>query len=103
MKERELEKMQLDDLWDLHQRIIAVLDRTLEHEKQRLQRQLDELGRKFGGSPKDIPQRRPYPRVEPKYRNPRNPVETWSGRGRTPRWAVELLANGADLDEFRIQ
>jgi hypothetical protein len=60
MKERELEKMQLNDLWDLHQRIIAVLDRRLEDEKQRLQRQLDELGRKFGGSPKDIPQRRPY-------------------------------------------
>ena len=103
MKDRDLEKMQLDDLWDLHQRIIEVLDRKLEKEKQKLQNQLDELGRKFGCSSKDIPQRRPYPRVEPKYRNPRNPQETWSGRGKTPRWVVELLANGAALDEFRIQ
>jgi DNA-binding protein H-NS len=103
MKDRQLEKMQLDDLWDLHQRIIDVLDRKLENEKQKLQNQLDELGRKFGGSPRDIPQRRPYPKVEPKYRNPRNPLETWSGRGKTPRWAVELLANGANLEEFRIQ
>jgi hypothetical protein len=65
MKDRELEKMQLDDLWDLHQRIIEVLDCKLEEEKQKLQRQLDELGRKFGGSPKDIPQRRPSLGIQP--------------------------------------
>ena len=102
-KMQHLEKMQLDDLWDLHQRIIEVLDRKLEAEKNKLQSQLDELGRKFGGSPKDIPQRRPYPKVEPKFRNPTNPLETWSGRGKTPRWVVELLATGANLDELRIQ
>ena len=35
MKDRELEKMELDDLWDLHQRIIEVLDRKLENEKRK--------------------------------------------------------------------
>lgn len=103
MKDRQLEKMDLDDLWDLHQRIIAVLDRKLETEKRRLQDQLDELGRKFGGSPKDIPQRRPYPKVEPKFRNPNDPSETWSGRGKTPRWMTEMIADGRSVDEFRIQ
>ena len=102
MKRLDLKKMPVDDLWDLYQEILEVLDRKLEHEKQKLQRQ-DELGRKFGGSPKDIPQRRPYPKVEPKFRNPENPSETWSGRGKTPRWVVELLATGANLDELRIQ
>jgi DNA-binding protein H-NS len=103
MRRFDLEKMQLDDLWDLYQEIIEVLDRRLESEKQKLQSQLDELGRRFGGSPKDLPQRRPYPKVEPKFRNPTNPLETWSGRGKAPRWVVELLATGADLDELRIQ
>jgi DNA-binding protein H-NS len=103
MKDRELEKMELDDLWDLHLRIIEVLDRKLENEKSKLQNQLDELDRKFGGSPADLPQRRPYPKVEPKYRNPNNPSETWSGRGKTARWVTELLAAGRHLDEFRIQ
>jgi DNA-binding protein H-NS len=103
MKDRELEKMKLDDLWDLHQRIIDVLDRKLETEKRKLQDQLDELGRKFGGSPKDIPQRRPYPKVEPKFRNPNDPSETWSGRGKTPRWMIEMIADGRSIDDFRIQ
>jgi hypothetical protein len=49
MKRRDLEKMRLDDLWDLHQEIIGVLDAKLESEKQKLQSQLDELGRRFGG------------------------------------------------------
>jgi DNA-binding protein H-NS len=103
MKRRDLDKMRLDDLWDLHEEIVEVLDRKLESEKQKLQSQLDQLGRTFGGSPKDIPQSRPYPKVEPKYRNPSKPLETWSGRGKTPRWVVELLATGASLDELRIQ
>jgi DNA-binding protein H-NS len=103
MKRHDLEKMRLDDLWNLYQEMIEVLDAKLESEKEKLQSQLDELGRRFGGSPKDLPQRRPYPKVEPKYRNPTNPLETWAGRGKTPRWVVELLANGASLDEFRIQ
>jgi DNA-binding protein H-NS len=83
MNYREFEKMELDDLWDLHQRVMRVLDRKLDSEKRKLQGQLDELGRKFGGAPKDIRQRRSYPKVEPKYRNPNDPSETWSGRGRT--------------------
>jgi DNA-binding protein H-NS len=82
---------------------IDVLDRKLESEKSKLQNQLDELGRRFGGAPKDIPQRRPYPKVEPKFRNPNNPSETWSGRGRSPHWVVELIASGGSLEEVRIQ
>jgi hypothetical protein len=46
-KDRELEKMAFDDLGDLRQRIIEILDRK----SRRLQDQLDQLGRKFGGSP----------------------------------------------------
>ncbi len=31
-----------------------------------------------------------------KYRNPANPSDTWSGRGRQPRWFAAALASGAD-------
>ena len=102
MKDKDLEKMSLDDLWSLHQKILPLLDRKLQQETHKLQTQLDELGRKFGGSPSDVPQRRPYPKVEPKFRNPNNPSETWSGRGKQPRWVIELLAMGKRLDDFRI-
>ena len=41
--------------------------------------------------------------VAPRYRNPNNPSETWTGRGITPRWIAALQAEGVTLDELRIQ
>lgn len=39
-------------------------------------------------------------RAEPKYRNPANPSETWSGRGRQPRWLATLIQEGKAPSEF---
>ena len=85
-----LDELSLDDLWDLHGRVCLLLEQRLENEKRKLQARLDELGRKFGGTPADIPQRRPYAKVEPKFRNPEDASVTWSGRGKQPRWLTEL-------------
>jgi DNA-binding protein H-NS len=41
--------------------------------------------------------------VAPKYRNPANAAEEWSGRGRRPKWVEEQLAAGKDLPDLRIQ
>ena len=32
--------------------------------------------------------------VLPKYSNPKNPEETWTGRGRSPAWVASLRENG---------
>lgn len=41
--------------------------------------------------------------VAAKYRNPKNPEETWTGRGRKPRWLVVAMTSvGAKLDDFLI-
>lgn len=37
-----------------------------------------------------------------KYRNPENPEQTWSGRGRKPRWVHEALMRGADITDLEI-
>jgi DNA-binding protein H-NS len=39
--------------------------------------------------------------VAPKYRNPAS-GETWSGRGRPPRWLAEAEAQGKSRDAFLI-
>lgn len=38
----------------------------------------------------------------PKYRNPMNPDQTWTGRGRKPKWINEVLQGGADLTDLEI-
>lgn len=103
MKQRRLEMMSLDDLWKLHDDVISALTLRVEAQKLEIERQLDKLGRQFGGTPNDLPQARPYPMVSPKFRNPNAPSETWSGRGRQPHWVVALLASGLSLDDCRIQ
>lgn len=39
---------------------------------------------------------------QPKYRNPAEPTQTWSGIGRQPKWVKQLLADGKSLDDFVI-
>ena len=45
---------------------------------------------------------RKLPKVQPKYRNPANAEETWTGRGKQPRWLAELTAKGKKVEDFLI-
>ena len=55
------------------------------------------LSRAFSGAV-----RPPYPKVYPKYQNPADPSQTWTGRGRTPRWISEMRTAGKSIDDLRI-
>jgi DNA-binding protein H-NS len=112
MEKLDLEALPLDDLWALHERITRVLSARIIAQKQELEQRLLQLtqgkgeiaaavGRK--AAPADGPrQRRSYPRVYPKYRNPSAPAETWSGRGKQPRWLVAALKAGRKIEDFVI-
>lgn len=41
-------------------------------------------------------------KAEAKYRDPDAPHNTWSGRGKLPRWLQEKMDAGRDRDEFMI-
>ena len=79
MENSDLKSMAIDDLWELHEQVVAKLTRELSIEKARLEERLHKLGSASKLITSDR-QRRPYPKVLPKYRNPKNPAETWSGR-----------------------
>jgi len=40
--------------------------------------------------------------AEPKYLNPDDHSQTWSGNGRKPAWLIELLDTGKTLNDFLI-
>ncbi len=42
-------------------------------------------------------------KVAPKYRNPANSRETWTGRGRKPAWVVAALDSGKKLQDLAIK
>ncbi len=42
-------------------------------------------------------------KVPPKYANPANPAETWSGRGKHPRWFNAALKSGKKEKDLLIK
>lgn len=40
--------------------------------------------------------------VAPKYADPSNPENTWTGRGRKPKWLVAALESGQSVEEFAL-
>jgi DNA-binding protein H-NS len=104
MKNFDLKSMALDELWSLHEEIASELARKMLAEKAQLERRLRQLTASPDETATKKPNaRRPYPQVSPKYRNPAEPSETWTGRGKTPRWLTAQLKSGKKLDDFRIQ
>lgn len=53
--------------------------------------------------PKPAKARKTLGKVAPKYRNPDNADETWTGRGKQPRWLAALTGQGRAVDEFVIK
>jgi DNA-binding protein H-NS len=100
----------LDELWSLHEQICDVLSTRINAEKRELENRLAQLNRQQNdrrsvlpkGKPSENAARKQYPRVLPKYRNPIMPEETWSGRGKQPRWLVSALKAGGNIEDFKI-
>jgi DNA-binding protein H-NS len=106
MEKLDLEAMALDDLWSLHEQVTIVLSKRISAEKRHLENRLDQLNRsrivqKSVQVDRKSP-RRHYPKVFPKYQNPTVPSETWSGRGKQPRWLVLALKAGGTIEDFKI-
>jgi DNA-binding protein H-NS len=102
MENDSLSSMSVDELWSLHERVIVALGRKMEAEKATLENRLQTLGGTIRSKPNGDRPRRPYPKVLPKYRNPKDPRETWAGRGKRPRWVRVQLRLGRKLDDFLI-
>jgi DNA-binding protein H-NS len=78
---------------------LVELRRSLEQQAKEAGFDIYEL---FGGgrSSKAAGEKKP---VAPKYRDPDNPNNTWSGRGKHPVWLREALAAGKTLESFAIK
>ena len=100
MQKFDLELMPIDELWALHEVISETLAARLAAQKRLLEERLNLLSNQASAQLKPL-KRRPYPPVLPKFRNPENPAETWSGRGRPARWIIQQLRSGKRLEELK--
>jgi DNA-binding protein H-NS len=103
MKQRDcnFDSMSNAELWDFYTELRSTLAAKLEAEAALLQERLDELQRHVAGAPARC-RARPKHAAVAKFRNPRPPFQTWSGRGPPPRWVKEALEHGGTMDSLRI-
>ena len=106
MKGNDFHSMGIEELWRLHKRVSSILARKISEEKAKLEERLrwlenSRLENSSNAIGADRP-RRPYPKVLPKYQNPKNPAERWSGRGKQPHWVKAQLRAGKKLEGFLI-
>jgi DNA-binding protein H-NS len=113
-KKLNLDAMSVDEMWQLHEKIAEILSIRLTAEKRELEKRLAKLRRDNRSQPAEqlkeadreephpARRRRKYPKVFPKYQNPSEPSETWSGRGKQPRWLTAALMTGRAIEEFII-
>ena len=94
---KAIESMSADELWTLYEEVSSVLAEKISTEKAKLEERLRKLETASHAINLDGV-RRPYPKVLPKYQNPKNPAETWSGRGKQPRWVQAQLEAGERLE-----
>lgn len=108
-----LSSLPIDELWALHEEVVAALSKRITAEKRELEERLARLNRSPVSDNSTIRPaasqialsdkvRRKYPPVLPKFQNPADPAQTWAGRGKQPRWLVAQLKAGKKASDFLI-
>jgi DNA-binding protein H-NS len=98
----DFESMPTGQLWDLYNELRPKLAAKLEAEATLLQQRLDEIRRRVLVQTARGTGKRKHAGVA-KFRNPRAPFQTWSGRGAQPIWVRDVVKHGGTLDSLRIE
>lgn len=96
--------MTLKQMLDLSDKLSAAIEEKRKEDREEAKRAVADFAEKRGFTVDDLfgGRKGKGRAVAPKYKNPDNPSETWTGRGRKPNWLVAKLNKGAKIDSFAI-
>lgn len=100
----ELSKTPLKDLLELQRKLSHAVEERKETERSELLNKINSLASDAGFSLSELLAEKPVKKAPAtiKYRNPNNKDEAWTGKGRKPKWLVDLLETGKKLEEFEV-
>lgn len=102
MVDIDLKALSIADLDKLASDIQREIDQRRSQEIKQTAAQIKALAAQAGLSLEDILRIKPKQKTPVKYRNPENPEQTWTGRGKRPDWLRNALNSGRELMEFSI-
>lgn len=101
-----LQAMSRKELLDLQGQVEKALRNAEASERRAALKAAEKAAAEFGFSLNDLSgggrTAGKRSKAPPKYCNPANPEQTWSGMGRKPKWIHEALAKGTDLSDLEI-
>lgn len=98
----DVDSMSLDELKSLRKQVDKAISSYEGRKKKEALAELDKTARELGFSLAELTGTM-VPRANaPRYANPQDPSQTWTGRGRKPHWVQAALDAGKSLDDFRI-
>lgn len=103
--ETELDKLSLKELRDLRAKVDKAIASFDERRRREVVEKLEELAREHGFALNELADSltsRKRPQVAAKYANPADSSQTWTGRGRKPRWVTEAMDAGKSLEDLAI-
>jgi len=101
----DLETLSLKDLKQLQKDVTVAIEQYKDRERRKALAEVEAFARERGLTPadlSDISLKRSRKPAAPKYANPADRSQTWTGRGRQPRWVVAALADGKALEDLAI-
>lgn len=101
----DLNAMSLKELKDLQVQVTRAISGYEDRRKKAALAELEEKARELGFSFAELAHMAPTKAKAvsaPKYSNPENQSETWTGRGRKPRWFIDALAAGKQPGDMAI-
>ncbi len=100
-----LNNYSLKELKDLQSQVVKAISSFEDRKKKAALAELEEVARSKGFTLAELTGvsvvRKRAPATA-KYANPANKSDTWSGRGRKPRWFSEALAKGKKPEDLAI-
>ena len=100
-----LDKMTHAQLLALRDQVDTAIVAAKAAEKQALRQKLEDLAAKSGMSLAEVMGKKrggSKGKAAIKYRNPADPTQTWTGRGRKPIWLAQAEKKGQKLESFAI-
>jgi DNA-binding protein H-NS len=104
-RSKNIENMSYAELAAMQVRIERAKVEKLGAERAALREKLTDLAKKHGFEIRDLfDGRKGKGKVAVKYRDPNNTANTWTGRGRMPRWMTAATKGGkAKKEDFLIK
>ena len=104
----DLKSLNYNQLADLIVRAQARQDELVKEKAARLREKINALVKAEGLGLDEVLGRaggrsKPRGKVKPKYRNPADADQTWSGRGKRPRWFNAALAAGKKEKDLLVR